>query len=292
MMLMSKTAPTEAAMAIFVVEDKEFHFCVVVWERVPLLLPSSLMALRIQCLDAAPATRSVAVFVLGNVAVGVGDTHGLHGHGVGAPTVVGQAAGPFDGAVGVFGVPTSPDAQADVHGGLGEVVAAVCVGRLEGADDLAVDVPVDFAFGPVGRVVVPVVLGVGDRVVDGAVEGGGVAFAEVVGFHVGGVAAHEFPVDFVEVVGFEHDGGDDALAAGGFHDYFDLAAEDVEVGLHGGGVTTFVDCELGAVGALVDGPGCGVPYCCGHDGVREVYAVVGDAESDVERTVGAVHGIA
>lgn len=243
-------------------------------------------------MDAGPAAGGVAVFVLGDVAVGVGDADRLHGHGVGAARVVGQAAGPFDGAVGEFGVAAGPDPQADVHRGLGEVDAAVGVGGEEGAHDLPVDVPVDFAFGPVGGVVVPVGLWVGDWVVDGAVEGGGVAFAEVVGFHVGGVAAHEFPVDFVEVIGFEHDGRDDALAAGGFHDHFDLAAEDVEVCLHGGGVAALVNCELCTVIALVDGSGCGVPHCRGHDGVGEVYAVVGDAEGGVERTVGFLHGIA
>lgn len=246
----------------------------------------------VEHVDAGPGAGRVAVFVLRYVPVAVGHADGLHDHREGRAAVVCHAAGPFDRAVGFFRVAAGPDAHAHVHGGLGEVVATVGVGGFERAHDLSVDVPVYLAFAPVGRVVVPCGLGVGDGVVDGAVVGGGVAFAEVVRFDVGGVAAHEFPIDFVKIVGFEHDGRDDALAAGCFHDHLDLAAEDVEVCLHCGRVASLVNCEFGSVVAVIDRSSGRIPDCGRHDGVHKVDAVVGDSEGDVGGTVGAVHGIA
>lgn len=102
----------------------------------------------------------------------------------------------------------------------------------------------------------------------------GVALAEIVRLDVGVVSAHELPVHFVEVVGLQHHGGDDALACRGLHDDFDLAEEEVEVGLDGGGVEALVYREFGAVVTVVDGPGGGVPDTATHGGGREVDAIV------------------
>ena len=51
-----------------------------------------------------------------------------------------------------------------------------------------------------------------------------------------GVAADDLPVDFVEVIGLQDDGTDDAAALGGAHPYFYLSEEEVEVGLDCGSI--------------------------------------------------------
>ena len=113
-----------------------------------------------------------------------------------------------------------------------------------------------------------------NRIVDRAGIAGRVPLAEIVRLDVGVVAAHELPVDFVEVVGFEHHGGDDTLACRGLHDNFHLAEEEVEVCLDGGGVVALVYGEFSAGGAVVDDTGGRVPDRAGHGGGGEVDAVV------------------
>jgi hypothetical protein len=64
-------------------------------------------------------------------------------------------------------------------------------------------------------------------VVHAAIVCGGVALAEVVGLDLGGVAAEPLPIDLVEIVGLEDEGGDDALAVRGLQDNLDTTEEDV-----------------------------------------------------------------
>ena len=200
--------------------------------------------------------------------------HRLDRHGVRRLAVVGHAAGPLDRAVGVLGVATGPDAEPQVHGRLWEILAAVRVGVHQRPDDRAVDVPFQLLGRPVDGVVVERLLRCLHRVVNGAGVAGRVALAEIVGFNVAVVAAHELPVDFVEVVRLQHHGRDDALSRCGLHDDFDLAEEEIEVCLDGGRVEALVYRELGTVGAIVDNAGGCVPDCGGHGGRGKVDAVV------------------
>lgn len=196
--------------------------------------------------DALPASRLVAVAVFA-AAGSVLDPRARHVHRIGALAVIGQAAGPFDRVFVIVLVPTGPDAETKVHRGLREILAVVGVLARQGADRAAIDDPLQFVGGPDDGVVVEVVLQrLGNGVVDGPVVGGGVALAEVVGLDVGDVAAEDLPVDFVEIVGLEHDAADDALAAGGFGNDLDNAEEEVEVGLDGRSDTLFGNGEFGA----------------------------------------------
>ena len=224
-------------------------------------------------LDALPTARLVAVFVLGPAAR-VGHAHRLDRHGVGSLAVVRDAAGPLDRAVRKARVATGPDAQPQVHGRLREILAPVRVGVHESPDECAVDIPLQLLGRPVDGVVVERLLRRLDRVVVRARGTLRFALAVVVCLDVAVVAAHELPVDFVEIVRLEHHGGDDALARGSLHDDLGLAEEEVEVGLDGGGVEALVDGELGAVATVVDDAGGGVPDCAGHGGGGEVDAVV------------------
>lgn len=235
----------------------------------------------LQDLDALPATTRVSVLVFGPAA-GVRNTHRLDRHSVGALAKVRHAAGPLDCAVGLARVAAGPDAQAQVHGRLREILAAVGVLVFQRPHDGAVDVPIQLLRRPVDRVVVEGVLRGLDGVVDGARVARRVALAEVVGLDVAVVAAHELPVDLVQVVGFQHHGRDDALAGRGLHDDLGLAEEEVEVGLHRRRVVALVDGELGPVGAVVDGAGGRVPHLRRHGRRGQVDAVVGDAEGGVD----------
>ena len=224
-------------------------------------------------LDALPIARFVSVFVL-CPAARVRHAHRLDRHSVRSLAVVCDTACPLDRAVGEARVAAGPDAQPQVHGRLWEILAPVRVGVHECPDERAVDVPLQLLGRPVDGVVVESLLRRLDRVVDRTRGARDFALAEVVRLDVAVIAAHELPVDFVEVVRLEHHGGDDALARGGLHDDLGLAEEEVEVGLDGGGVEALVDGELGAVATVVNGAGGGVPDCAGHGGGGEVDAVV------------------
>ena len=108
---------------------------------------------------------------------------------------------------------------------------------------------------------------------------------------MGGIAAHEFPVHLVEVVGLEHNGRDDAGAIGGLHDHRDDAEEDVEGRLDCGRITRLMNGELGAPAVVGHGPGGSVPY----DGIGVLNGEVEGSicsESRIIRTVGCVEWIA
>lgn len=161
--------------------------------------------------DALPATALVAVGVRAALRR-VFYFDAVDPHRVWALGVVGCSTGPFDGSVRHGRVATGPDTEAKVHGRLGEVVAAISFCVLERTNESSIDEPVDLLGRPIDGVVVEVLLGFVDRIVNRTIIGRGVSLSKVVGFGVSGVAAHQFPVDLVQVVGFKHDTADDALA--------------------------------------------------------------------------------
>lgn len=90
-------------------------------------------------------------------------------------------------------------------------------------------------------------LRVRDRVVHAAVVCGGVALAKVVGLDLGEVATEPLPINLVEIVGLEDEGGDDALASRGLQDNLDAPEEEVPWRLDRGCIRLGVDNELGAI---------------------------------------------
>lgn len=209
-------------------------------------------------LDALPTTGLVAVFIL--AARGeVGYASTSHVHGVGTLLVVGQSARPFNCAVCVGGVSTGPDTDSDVHGRLREVLSVVRIFVKEGADKASVNVPFDLLSCPERGIIMEVLLRLIDRIVDGAIVGRGVALSKVICLGVGIIGAHEFPVNFVEIVRFEDDAADDSLTRGGFQPDLHDAKEEVELGLDRGRLASHGDGHSGAIGSILDGASSGVP---------------------------------
>ena len=122
--------------------------------------------------------------------------------------VIDFSSRPLHRVIIVFLVATGPHADADVHGCLRVTLPSVGVFVLDGPHDVSVYVPFQAFVRPASRVVVKTSLGGIGHGVPFRAGGfvGGVAFAVVVVFGVGGVGSDEFEVDFVEVVGLEDDG--------------------------------------------------------------------------------------
>lgn len=121
--------------------------------------------------------------------VGVDNLDVLDVHAEGSSRVVGLATGPLNGALAVGGVTASPDTDADIHGGLGEASAALGIVVVQGADDVAVDGPLDGLLLPVHLISVEFTLGVGHGGPGITVIGRGITLAEVVGLNCARVAA-------------------------------------------------------------------------------------------------------
>jgi len=128
-------------------------------------------------LDTLPASSLVAVFVFapGGIVLRV---QSLDIHGEGSSLVVGQSTSPLDCSVRFLGVSTGPDTKTDIHGGLRVVFTPIGVLILQGADDVAINDPLELLLGPDGGVVMEIVLWVIDWVVDCSVERGGVALSK------------------------------------------------------------------------------------------------------------------
>jgi hypothetical protein len=228
-------------------------------------------------LDALPATGRVAIFVLGPSAR-VRDTNRLDRHGERGFAVVCQT--------------TRPDTEAQVHGRLWEIFASVRVGVQQCADYVAVDVPLQLLSRPVEGVVVECFLWCLNWIVDRAVIARCVSLAEIVGLYIAVVPTHKLPVYLVEIIGLKDHGRDDTLAGRRLHDDLDLAEEEVEVCLYGGGVETLIYGEFGAVAAVVDRAGGGIPDTARHGRGGEVDAVVCDTEGDVGGAGGGIERVA
>ena len=80
-----------------------------------------------------------------------------------------------------------------------------------------------------------------------------VAFTEVVGLDVGRGRAEEFPIDFIQVVRFEDNRANNALSRGRLHLDFNVAEEEIAVGLDCWSITALVDCKLSTVGIIGEG---------------------------------------
>lgn len=102
-------------------------------------------------------------------------------HGEGAVAVVGHTTSPLDGALGVGGITTGPDTNAQVHGALGETGATLGFVVGDGADVLAIDRPCDVVFLPVDAVGVEGVHGGLNGLPGLTIVRGGIALAEVIG---------------------------------------------------------------------------------------------------------------
>lgn len=107
---------------------------------------------------------------------------------------------------------------------------------------------------------------------------------------MGAVSPHQLPVNFVQIIRFQNNRGNNAGALGGFHDNGDRSPEDVELRLDGWGVALLVDSEFGTIEAIVQGASRDLVGLIDRLGGVEVEGVVG-AESGIIRT-GGVHGIA
>lgn len=199
-------------------------------------------------LDRLLGARVVAVGVVVDLLGGGGETTSVVDDldalvvGVeGGVAKVGRAARPLDGA-GVVALGTGrPGTDADSHGSLG--VAAGDGGSRQGADDVAVDDPLDGLGSPVDGVGVGASQGAGGIVGLAKVVLGEVALGEDVGLDLVGLGTEELPVDLVTVLGHEDDGADDAAAGGSLHLNIDAAEEQVLIGEDGGGLLGLVEAE-------------------------------------------------
>lgn len=155
-------------------------------------------------LDALPVAGCVAVRVRtpGTVIL---HEHTLNRHSEGCVTKISFPARPLNDAFRLRRIATSPNTQSQIHGCLRKVLTTDGVSIEECPSEDPINKPFDRGTCPHGRVVVEVILRVVDAVVDCAVVARRVAFAEIVCLDRGSVAADEFPVYFVEVVGFEDD---------------------------------------------------------------------------------------
>lgn len=82
---------------------------------------------------------------------------------------------------------------------------------------------------------------------------GGLALAKVVCLDFGWVGAEPLNVNFVQGVGFEDEGGDDAGAGSSLHCDFDAAKHDVEEGSKLRSIAALGDGEGDAIGAIFGG---------------------------------------
>lgn len=88
--------------------------------------------------------------------------------------------------------------------------------------------------------------------VDGAVVGGGITLAEIVGLDLGVVTTNPFPIDLVEVVGLKDGAGDNSLALGGLDNDIHSAKENVVVCSDGGSIALLVDNERGTLAVVLE----------------------------------------
>ncbi len=207
-------------------------------------------------LDALPGAALVTVRVLAGISGALGthvilDDDALVVAQEGSRREVGDTTGPVNGALGVVLLAGDPGAELDLHGSLGEAVAARSAGGAQGTDGGAVDDPLDGIGSPVDRVGIEAIL----RVIDGRVAATVVdisaTFAKVVGLDLLRITTEPLPVDLVEIVGLQDKAGDDTSSEGSPHSDVDLAEEDVLVGGDGGGIILARDAEDGTEGGIV-----------------------------------------
>lgn len=200
-------------------------------------------------LDAVSRAAVVTVRV-GRARVGVGDLDRLQVHGERSSRVVGLTTSPFNGSRGVAWVTTSPDTNTKTHRGLREVVASL--GSSQGANNASVNQPLDAVPLPVDSVGVESRLGSADTDIGSTVVATSVAFAEVVGFDLGGIAAESLPVDLVQVIGLEHNRANNASAGSSLQCHLGSPEKEVGRSLDGRSIALLGDGEPGTVAVVAD----------------------------------------
>lgn len=148
------------------------------------------------------------------------------------------------------------------------------VAVVEGSDEGAVDVPLCGFGSPDDAIVVPCFDWCSDIVVDSSVVSCRVAFSEEVGFDGGVGRAKPFPVNLVEVVGFEDEGADDTGSWRSLQIDINLTEKYVFLAANSRGGGGGGDLEFGAAGAvgkccaISQGPAIRCSLCeVGEDGV-------------------------
>ena len=170
-----------------------------------------------------------------------------------------MATSPFDGALTVGRITTSPDTNANVHRSLGEARTTLGILVVQSADLIAVNEPLDVVLLPLNLVGVEFTLDVVHSGPGVTVIGGSIALTEVVGLNGGVVPTKGFPVNLIEIIRLEDNGANNAGTGGSLHGDLDFTVEDVEVGLDGRSITLLVDSELSTIGASVNLAGSGRP---------------------------------
>ncbi|KAG9533746.1 hypothetical protein KCU93_g404, partial [Aureobasidium melanogenum] len=135
----------------------------------------------------------------------------------------------FPGAsVVAVGIGAARAVIGDVDASLRVILAVESICVFQSAQHLVVDDPLQLLFCPYKGVVVNCASDVVDIVVDRSVVRGCVALAEIVCLDACVVSTQPFPINFIKVIGFENNRGDDTDAGSGFHHNADLTEEDVE----------------------------------------------------------------
>ena len=145
-------------------------------------------------LNALVATAMIPIGVCGTGA-GVLHIDVLDVHGVRALIVVRLTLRPCNDVLVVSLVSSGPVSEEKLDRGLGIVLSTNSILIHQSADDVSVDDPLHLVLGPIGGVVVEIILGCkGEWMVDGTVVCGGVALPEVVGLDHGSVTTEELRI--------------------------------------------------------------------------------------------------
>lgn len=90
-----------------------------------------------------------------------------------------------------------------------------------------------------------------------------------------------YPINLIQVVGFQDVGADDPSAIRSSHLDIDTTKEDVEVTCDGGSVTLFLDGKLRTERSALDGPSSSVPLIESRRAGREVRIVLPFGQSGI-----------
>lgn len=160
-----------------------------------------------------------------------------------------------DSALCVVWVTSSPRANADVAWSLREVVGVGAVQQRP--HNHAVDEPIDLFRCPVNTIAV--VSGLAGNVVDAStVVGLRVSFTEIVGLGLVGLGANPFPINLIQIVGLQDNGGHNTSSRSRNEIDLQLAEHDEEVAGDCGSISLLLDPEGGRLLAVYDGVEC----CC------------------------------
>ena len=124
------------------------------------------------------------------------------------------------------------------------------------SDLLSVDGPNETIWCPVENVGMELIAWVADSGLGASIVDAGDTFAKHVGLYFAccrcEVASTPLPVDLVQAVGHQYSTGDDTFAFRGFDNDLDSAEEKIETRPYVRSVKTFGECEICAIGPIVD----------------------------------------